>query len=251
MAAARRVTSTSVDSLRKRERQVMAAAFDLATKGGAFSISFVAKRTSVKALIYFTAPKGADAHLEAEEQEDVVDEAETEEGGRAMPSGAKEQHRARRDANPAYAQPTAPKRTSGHPNGINVCSARSREVRVQRQPRDVRPRPVWTATHSVRALTALQLASAPSPRPRSRLLLSVHLCVSARRWIRWNRRSRTPRMAILAARASLPRRASQVHVPDTSLRPGHRASGTTPTMADHQLACTQAVTGKGRQATLH
>ena len=129
MAAARRVTSTSVDSLRKRERQVMAAAFDLAAKGGAFSISFVAKRTSVKALIYFTAPKGADAHLEAEEQEDVVDEAETEEGGRAMPSGAKEQHRARRDANPAYAQPTAPKRTSGHPNGINVQCAQQRGSR--------------------------------------------------------------------------------------------------------------------------
>ena len=41
------VASTSVDTLRKRERQVMAAAYDLAMKGGVFSISFVAKRTSV------------------------------------------------------------------------------------------------------------------------------------------------------------------------------------------------------------
>ena len=59
----------------------------------------------------------------------MVDEAETEEGGRAMPSGAKEQHRARRDANSAYAQPTAPKRTSGHPNGINVQCAQQRGSR--------------------------------------------------------------------------------------------------------------------------
>jgi len=47
MPAARRVASASADSLRKRERQIMAAAYDLANKSGAFSISFVAKRTSV------------------------------------------------------------------------------------------------------------------------------------------------------------------------------------------------------------
>ena len=52
--AARRVASTPVDSLRKRERQIMAAAYDLAKKDGAFSISFVAKKTSVKALIYLS-----------------------------------------------------------------------------------------------------------------------------------------------------------------------------------------------------
>jgi hypothetical protein len=123
MSAALRVASTSVDTLRKRERQVMAAAYDLAMKGGAFSISFVAKRTSVKALIYLSAPKGASGHLEAEEPEDVVDEAGAEEGGRVMPSSAKEQHRARREANPAAAQPTAAKRTPGQPNGINVQCA--------------------------------------------------------------------------------------------------------------------------------
>ena len=66
MSAARRVASTSVDTLRKRERQVMAAAYDLAKQGGAFSISFVAKRTSVKALIYFHAPKSATDLLDAE-----------------------------------------------------------------------------------------------------------------------------------------------------------------------------------------
>ena len=74
MSAALRVASTSVDTLRKRERQIMAAAYDLAMKGGAFSISFVAKRTNVKALIYLSAPKGASGHLEPEEPEDVVDE---------------------------------------------------------------------------------------------------------------------------------------------------------------------------------
>ena len=44
MTATRRVASgsASVDTLRKRERQVMDAAYDLAKKGGAFSISFVA-----------------------------------------------------------------------------------------------------------------------------------------------------------------------------------------------------------------
>ena len=126
MSAARRVASTSVDSLRKRERQIMAAAYDLANKGGAFSISFVAKRTSVKALIYFHAPKCATDHLDAEEPEDVEDEAEAEESGRAMPSAPKEQHRARREANPATAQPTAPKRTSGQQNGINVQCAQQR-----------------------------------------------------------------------------------------------------------------------------
>jgi len=126
MSAARRVASTSVDTLRKRERQVMAAAYDLAKKGGAFSISFVAKRTSVKALIYFNAPKSAKDHLDAEEPEDVADEAEAEEGGRAMQSGAEEQRRARREANPAADPPTAAKRTSDRPNGINVQCAQQR-----------------------------------------------------------------------------------------------------------------------------
>ena len=126
MTATRRVASASVDTLRKRERQVMAAAYDLAKKGGAFSISFVAKRTSVKALIYFNAPKSAMDHLDAEEPEDVVDGAEEEEGGRAMPSGAEEQRRARREANPAADPPTAAKRTSDRPNGINVQCAQQR-----------------------------------------------------------------------------------------------------------------------------
>ena len=126
MTATRRVASASVDTLRKRERQVMAAAYDLAKKGGAFSISFVAKRTSVKALIYFNAPKSAKDHLDAEEPEDVVDEAEAEEGGRAMQSGAEEQRRARREANPAADPPTAAKRTSDRPNGINVQCAQQR-----------------------------------------------------------------------------------------------------------------------------
>ena len=126
MPAARRVASASADSLRKRERQIMAAAYDLANKSGAFSISFVAKRTSVKALIYFNAPKGADADLEAEEPEDEVDEAEAEEGGRAVARSAEEQHRTRREANPATAQPTLTTRTSGHPNGNNVQCAQQR-----------------------------------------------------------------------------------------------------------------------------
>jgi hypothetical protein len=126
MTATRRVASASVDTLRKRERQVMAAAYDLAKKGGAFSISFVAKRTSVKALIYFNAPKSAKDHLDAEEPEDVADEAEAEEGGRAMQSGAEEQRRARREANPAADPPTAAKRTSDRPNGINVQCAQQR-----------------------------------------------------------------------------------------------------------------------------
>ena len=126
MPAARRVASALADSLRKRERQIMAAAYDLANKSGAFSISFVAKRTSVKALIYFNAPKGADAHLEAEEPEDEVDEAEAEEGGRAVARSAEEQHRTRREANPATAQPTLTTRTSGHPNGNNVQCAQQR-----------------------------------------------------------------------------------------------------------------------------
>jgi hypothetical protein len=56
----------------------------------------------------------------------VEDEAEAEEGGRAMPSSAEEQHRARREANPAAAQPTAPKRTSGQQNGTNVQCAQQR-----------------------------------------------------------------------------------------------------------------------------
>ena len=120
MSAARRVASTSVDTLRKRERQVMAAAYDLAKQGGAFSISFVAKRTSVKALIYFHAPKSATDLLDAEEQEDVVDGTEAEDGRRVMPSSANEQHRARRDANPVTAPQAAPKRTSNRTNGINV-----------------------------------------------------------------------------------------------------------------------------------
>ena len=110
--AARRVASTPVDSLRKRERQIMAAAYDLAKKDGAFSISFVAKKTSVKALIYFSAPKSAVSHADAEEQEDVEDEAVVEEGGRAMPSSAKEPHRARREAGPATAPPNAAKSPS-------------------------------------------------------------------------------------------------------------------------------------------
>ena len=121
--AARRVASTSVDSLRKRERQIMAAAYDLAKKDGAFSISFVAKKTSVKALIYFSAPKSAADHLDAEEAEDVEDGAVVEEGGRAMPSSAKEPHRARREANPAAAPPNAAERPSRPPNGTNVHSA--------------------------------------------------------------------------------------------------------------------------------
>ena len=121
--AARRVASTPVDSLRKRERQIMAAAYDLAKKDGAFSISFVAKKTSVKALIYFSAPKSAVGHADAEEPEDVEDEAVVEEGGRAMPSSAKEPHRARREAGPATAPPMAAKRPSRPQNGTNVHSA--------------------------------------------------------------------------------------------------------------------------------
>ena len=58
MPAARCVASILVDSLRKCERQIMAAAYDLAKKDGAFSISLVAKNTSAKALIYLNAPKG-------------------------------------------------------------------------------------------------------------------------------------------------------------------------------------------------
>ena len=123
----RRVASTPVDSLHKRERQVMAAAMDLAAKMNAFSISFVAKKTSVKALIYLNAPKSAMDVLEPEETEAVEGEAEAEKGGRAMPSSATEQHRARRDANPAAAQPAAAKRNSGHQNGTIVQCARAQK----------------------------------------------------------------------------------------------------------------------------
>ena len=118
------MASTPVDSLRKRERQIMAAAYDLLAKeDGAFSISFVAKKTSVKALIYFSAPKSAVGHADAEEPEDVEDEALVEEGGRAMPSSAKEPHRARREAGPATAPPIAAERPSRPQNGTNVHSA--------------------------------------------------------------------------------------------------------------------------------
>ena len=56
----------------------------------------------------------------------MADEAEAEEGGRAMQSGAEEQRRARREANPAADPPTAAKRTSDRPNGINVQCAQQR-----------------------------------------------------------------------------------------------------------------------------
>ena len=166
----------------------MAAAYDLAKQGGAFSISFVAKRTSVKALIYFHAPKSATDLLDAEEQEDVVDGTEAEDGRRVMPSSANEQHRARRDANPATAPHTQ------HPNApqtvqmASMCNVHSRELTVRTQPRAVRPRPEWTATLSARALMAL-LESARFLRPRS-LLIQLHhqVCVSARMWRRCRRR---------------------------------------------------------------
>ena len=108
----------------------MAAAYDLAKKDGAFSISFVAKKTSVKALIYFSAPKSAMAVEEPEEPEDVADEVVVEEGGRAMPSSAKEQHRARREAGPASAPPVAAERPSRPQNGSNVHSAQVAPARA-------------------------------------------------------------------------------------------------------------------------
>ena len=101
----------------------MASAMDLATKMNAFSISFVAKKTSVKALIYLKAPKCTTDILEPEEPEAVEEEVAVEEGGRALPSRAAEQHRARREANPTVAKSAAAKRTSGHQNGTNVQGA--------------------------------------------------------------------------------------------------------------------------------
>ena len=51
---------------------------------------------------------------------------EAEDGRRVMPSSANEQHRARRDANPATAPHAAPKRTSDRTNGINVQCTQQR-----------------------------------------------------------------------------------------------------------------------------
>ena len=173
--AARRVASTSVDSLRKRERQIMAAAYDLAKKDGAFSISFVAKKTSVKALIYFSAPKSAADHLDAEEAEDVEDGAVVEEGGRAMPSSAKEPHRARREANPPPPRPMQPNVLLGLQMAL-MCIVR-RALRRRRRPRAKSPRLLaLIATPSAPALTAHH--SALIPRLNRRLLA---LC----RVVRW------------------------------------------------------------------
>jgi len=146
-----RVASTPVDSLRKRERQIMAAAYDLA------------KKTSVKALIYFSPPpKSAVGHADADEPEDADDEAVVEEGGRAMPSSAKEPHRARREAGPATAPPIAGLQPNAllDPRMALMCTVR--RARRRRRPREPSPRLLASiAPPSAPAQTAHQSALIP------------------------------------------------------------------------------------------
>ena len=128
MVAAARTGSAPVDSLRKRERQIMAAAYDLAKKDGAFSISFVAKRTSVKALVYFNAPRSAFAHSDTEEPEAVEDGPEQDDGGQddsAAPT------REARTVPPDELQPgpwIPAQRPSAHKNGTLVHCAQGASI---------------------------------------------------------------------------------------------------------------------------
>ena len=128
MVAAARTGSAPVDSLRKRERQIMAAAYDLAKKDGAFSVSFVAKRTSVKALVYFNAPRSAFAHSDTEEPEAVEDGPEQDDGGQddsAAPT------REARTVPPDELQPgpwIPAQRPSAHKNGTLVHCAQGASI---------------------------------------------------------------------------------------------------------------------------
>ena len=103
----------------------------------------------------------------------MEDEAVVEEGGRAMPSSAKEPHRARREAGPATAPPNAAKSPSRPQNGTNVHSAQGTTAKAAKgkSPRLL----ALIATPSAPAQTAHQ--SALIPRLNRQLLA---LCVAVR-----------------------------------------------------------------------
>ncbi len=71
------------DSLRKRERQVMAAAMAHAVDVDAFSISFVAKKSSVKALIYMRQPVAQESSHTLEDDDGEEQEAGNEQAALA------------------------------------------------------------------------------------------------------------------------------------------------------------------------
>ena len=121
----------AADTLRKRERQVMAAAMAHAVEVGAFSISFVAKKSSVKALIYLSHPRAEEEKNLADGADDDVEDddmgvpapapasasAEREQAP-APPSAAKSKHSKQVGPSGPSTSTSAPKRVlSGTPSG--------------------------------------------------------------------------------------------------------------------------------------